>query len=281
MRVLKATLEGYGVDPRVWWRNVVWRLDPTRSGRSAVFVVGAPRSGTTLLQTLLQAHHDCFGIEGETGLFDWQNLFRKERLHFGLEGDALKTAMNEASGRVDFMDRQIGRLSEESGRKIFIEKTPQHVLRLPVILRSFPEARIVHITRDGRDGFCSAQSHRNVPQRRSASAFAHYWRKCVRAGLRHDRDPRLRRIRYEDLTLDPETTLRGVMEGLGLEWDPDVLDPMKRGRDARADRDEFARLGEAISGSRIGRWRDELDEEQRTTFERIAGPELRALGYES
>lgn len=280
MGVLKATLEGYGPDPRIWWRNIAWRMNSFTSDHPVIFVVGAPRSGTTLLQTLLQAHRECFGIEGETGLFDWQNLFRKERLHFGLEGDALKSAIKEASGRVDFMDRQIARLATETGRRVFIEKTPQHVMRLRVILRSFPRARIVHITRDGRDGFCSAQSHRNVPQRRSVSAFGHYWRRCVRAGLAFDEDPRLSRIRYEDLASDPEATLRTLVTGLDLEWDPNQLDPMRRGNDARARRTEFSRLGEAISGSRIGRWKNELDEAQQQAFLQIAGRELEILGYE-
>ncbi|MCP4833261.1 MAG: sulfotransferase [Phycisphaera sp.] len=178
------------------------------------------------------------------------------------------------------MERQISRLATESGRRVFIEKTPQHVMRLPVILRSFPNARIVHITRDGRDGFCSAQSHRNVPQRRSISVFGRYWRKCVRAGLSFDQDPRLLRIRYEDLSTDPEQTLRTLVTGLGLEWDPQQLDPMRRGNDARGQRSEFARLGDAISGSRIGRWRNELDENQQQVFLEIAGEELTTLGYE-
>lgn len=255
-------------------------MDSFTSDHPVIFVVGAPRSGTTLLQTLLQAHRDCFGIEGETGLFDWQNLFRKDRLHFGLEGDALREAINEASGRIDFMERQISRLATESGRRVFIEKTPQHVMRLPVILRRFPNARIVHITRDGRDGFCSAQSHRNVPQRRSISVFRRHWRKCVRAGLSFDQDPRLLRIRHEDLSTDPEQTLRTLVTGLGLEWDPQQLDPMRRGNDARAQRSEFARLGDAISGSRIGRWRNELHENQQQVFLEIAGEELTTLGYE-
>jgi hypothetical protein len=277
---LRATLQGYGANPLNWIRDARWRLTLRTSSFPCIFVVGAPRSGTTLLQTLLQAHSKCFGIEAETGLFDLQSLFRPERHHFGLQGAARDQAMDEARDRIDFMDRQIRRLATETGAERFVEKTPQHVLRLRVILKSFPESKVIHIVRDGRDGFCSARGHRNIPQRRSAAAFAKYWRRCVDAGLLHDSDDRVRRCFYEDLARDPSATLEELMNWLGLDIESRQLDVSTRSSDQRARRDVFARLNTSIDTSSVGRWREELSPMDQATFLRVAGRTLEKLGYE-
>lgn len=276
---LPLTLRQYGGDPRVWWRNLAWRRRRDVSHAPIVFVVGAPRSGTTLLQKVIEAHSQCFAHDEETGMFTLQNLFLLERRHFGLEGDALRTAMSEARSRVDFMDRQIRRLQDAHGGRLFVEKTPQHVLRLPAILAGFPDARVVHVVRDGRDAFCSAQSNAGVPQRGSVVRFAGYWRRCVDAGLAFDDDPRLRRISYESFTEDPSSVLADIMGHLGLEPESEQLDSQSRATDRRADRPEFERLGGEISSSSVGRWRRDLSPETVATFERVAGPTLRRLGY--
>ena len=276
---LSLTLRRYGGDPRVWWRNVTWRRRADVSRVPVVFVVGAPRSGTTLLQKVIEAHSECFAHDGETAMFNLQNLFLLERRHFGLEGEALRSAMSEARSRIDFMDRQIRRLRDIHGGTLFVEKTPQHVLKLPTILAGFPDARVVHVVRDGRDAFCSAQSNAGVPQRGSVIRFATYWRRCVDAGLAFDDDPRLRRISYEAFTADPDQVLAEIMNHLGLESEPEQLDSQTRVSDRRADRPEFQRLGGEISSSSVGRWRRDLPPEMVATFERVAGPTLRRLGY--
>ena len=71
-------------DPACWWPNVTWRFPRTISEGNPVFVVGAPRSGTTLLQRMLSVHPDLFSIEAETGLFSMQNIFDPARRHFDL-----------------------------------------------------------------------------------------------------------------------------------------------------------------------------------------------------
>lgn len=276
---LSLTLRRYGGDPRVWWRNVVWRRRRDVSHVPIVFVVGAPRSGTTLLQKVIEAHSQCFAHDGETAMFNLQNLFLLERRHFGLQGAALSAAMSEARSRIDFMDRQIRRLGREQGGTLFVEKTPQHVLKLPKILAGFPDAKVIHVVRDGRDAFCSAQSNTGVPQRGSVVRFATYWRRCVDAGLAFDDDRRLRRISYEAFTDDPSSVLAKIMTHLGLEAEPEQLDSQSRATDRRADRPEFERLGGEISSSSVGRWRRDLSPETVATFERVAGPTLQRLGY--
>lgn len=276
---LSLTLRRYGGDPRVWWRNLVWRRRKDVSEVPIVFVVGAPRSGTTLLQKVIEAHSQCFAHDGETAMFNLQNLFLLERRHFGLEGEALRSAMAEARSRIDFMDRQIRRLGHERSGTLFVEKTPQHVLKLPAILAGFPDAKVVHVVRDGRDAFCSAQSNAGVPQRGSVVRFAKYWRRCVDAGLAFDDDPRLLRISYETFTRDAASVLGGIMGHLGLEAEPGQLDSQTRATDRRADRPEFERLGGEISASSVGRWRNDLPPETVSTFEDVAGPTLRRLGY--
>lgn len=258
-------------------RNLVWRLPRTVSPATTVFVLGSPRSGTTLVQSVLAAHSRLFSIPGETGLFSLQNIFA--RRHLGLSWDENQALFDESRDLVDFFDRAVRRLQERSGGGTFVEKTPQHVLRLDFLLRHFPRARFVHVARDGRDCYASAKSHPRIPQTASATSFARYWRRCVLGPLRLKERARLLSIRYEDFVRAPESELAGVMRFLDLEVEAAQLDPERFGDHRRGELEEFRLLRTPISDRRVGRWREELSEAEVRDFERVAGRLLDAWGY--
>jgi hypothetical protein len=103
------------------------------------------------------------------------------------------------------------------GQRRFVEKTPQHVLVLRHLVHWFPQSHFVHIVRDGRDCFCSAQSHPDVPQRTDVRRFAHYWRRCLLARQTVSGVVSVVDVRYEDLVEQPADTLRQLMSLLGAE----------------------------------------------------------------
>lgn len=275
-RVLNV-LRSYARNPAHVPRNLSWRLPRTTSASRAVFVVGAPRSGTSLVQSVLAAHSELFSIPGETGLFSLQNIFG--RRHFGLSWAENRSLFADSRDVVDFFDRAVDLLESRTPGATFVEKTPQHVLRLGFLARRFPAARFVNVVRDGRDCFASAKGHPGIPQASSARRFARYWRRCVDAALGMSGHPRLLTLRYEDLARDAPPELDRVMRFLGLEPESAQLDPTRFGGHKRGRRSEFQLLRSAISDARVGRFRAELSSREIRAFERLAARQLAAHGY--
>ncbi|MDH5694325.1 MAG: sulfotransferase [Gammaproteobacteria bacterium] len=274
---LTSILQSQLQTPQYLFKNLMWRLPRSVCEQEIVFVLGAPRSGTTLLQRLIASHSAFFSIQAETGLFSWQNIFARD--HFGLSHDENRMLFKGSKDIIDFFDQAVTLLSTRHAGKRFIEKTPQHVLHLSFLLKHFPTARFVHIVRDGRDCYCSAKSHPDIPQRHSVEKFARYWRDCVQSGLNHRNEPRLITIRYEDLASQAEAPLNTVMQHLGVELESAQLDATQYGSDSRAALQEFKRLSSAITPSTVGRWQEEMSSSEKDAFSKIAGTQLRAFGY--
>lgn len=279
IRQFKRAYQEYGLNPPVWFRNWRWRARKSISDLKVVFIVGCPRSGTTLTQKTIESHSHCFAYQGESGMFTNQNIFRLNRKHFGLEGNELRKALSKADNVVDFFDQQVRRLNKELPGEIYVDKTGHHILKLDFILRSFPNARVIHIVRDGRDSYCSALGHDGVPQRDSVLAFAKYWTNAVDTGLDAEKDQRVFHFRYEDFTRNPIPELKKIMNHIGLEAEDSQIDPTSWADDSRARMKEFNKLQGPVTTSSIERWRTQLSSEEIADFNAIAGETLRRLGY--
>lgn len=189
------------------------------------FIVGSPRSGTTLLQLLLDAHPDV-AIPPESHIYrvftplmprygDLSAEANLRRFADDLVADVWIKAwkldvtgaelVREASrpGRAGVVDALLRRYAAAHGAKRWGEKTPYHVSFLPQIMADFPNARIIHLVRDGRDVLESRR--RMVWGPKSALGVARQWKQQVDACRRFftDRDdPRLMEVRYCDLVAD-------------------------------------------------------------------------------
>lgn len=243
-----------------------------------VFLVGAPRSGTTMLQRFIGAHHRICTIPAETAFF--RPSFKPEKLdRFQSDFSTRFRRFCPGSITADFV-AFTEHVKERNDRAsaVFCEKTPQHVLSLPALATWFPHAKFVHIVRDGRDAFASARRHPNVPQRLNVRYFARYWRKCVRSRLDLGQHPRIVDVKYEDLCAAPEAVGAFVMNFLGLPFHTSQLE-FFRNPDHRAAYDHFSRLTKPIGPESIGTFSQCLDESEIKAFERIAERELRHFGY--
>jgi hypothetical protein len=269
-------------DPRDWIPNIAWRFPQSTSDLAVIFVVGAPRSGTTLLQNILACHSALCSIEKETGIFSFQNLFSPTADPFGLGQRQTRELQTKSRDIVNYFEKGVKVLVEKSGgNKIFVEKTPQHVNYLSFILKYFPEAKIIHIVRDGRDCYCSARQHAGfIPQSTNIKTFAKYWKKCVSNPIRFASSPGLLTVVYEDLVIDPKASMENIMSFIGLPFEETQLDFTRYGNDQRAKWKEFSRLNSSISGDSRMRWRYELNDDEKFKFKKIAQPELEYYGYE-
>ncbi|MDG2424921.1 MAG: sulfotransferase [Phycisphaerales bacterium] len=277
MKSLQVILGSYIKAPHQVFRNISWHRPKTVSDHRMIFVLGAPRSGTTLMERILHAHSRLFSAQKETGLLSPRNIFSRD--HFGLSTEDNKRLFSESCDVIDFLTRAAILLESRNEGRILIEKTPQHVLRLGFLVKHFPNARFIHVVRDGRDGYCSALKHPNV-RLNSSAAYARYWKRCTEAGLSVRTNPIVHTVRYEDFTSNPAEHLEKLMAFLGLELEPAQFEATQVKADARASFQRHQRLAQPISNATVGRWRKEMSGSEVQKFQAVAGEELKAFGYE-
>ena len=240
-----------------------------------VFVTGCPRSGTTFVAGALGAQPGCVDL-GEV------HPLKAALPELARLPDA------EAAARLRRILERVRRLGL-AGQLRGVEQTPETAHVLPAVLLAYPEARIVHVVRDGRDVVCSllergwlssgreggddaglaygSQARFWVEPARAdefaalsdAARAAYAWRRYVESA--RATTERLLELRYEDVVAEPEMAAAAAARHLQL--DPDGL----------------ARAFAAAHGRSVGRWRTDLDESQVADVEREAGPLLRELGY--
>lgn len=245
-----------------------------------VFIVGARRSGTNWLQRVITAHPDVVGIPSETHLFSHGIAQLEDRVQHATPGLARSgyTYMSR-DAFLDtiraFCDRMFGDLAEilDPGARLIAERTPWHVYQLELIGSVYPDARVVHIVRDGRDVARSLLSMSWGPT--EIRDAAEEWRSSVEAGRRDGSQlAHYLEVRYEDLLTRSDEQVRQLYEWLDLPADPQVLERTltEAGIPYNVDPKSFS--------TEAGKWRDALPARDVRAFEHVAGNLLDELGYE-
>ena len=255
------------------------------------FIIGCPRSGTTMVQQALNRHSRIV-IPPETKFFfSLLGHSRKaqhhhiDRLNADLKINLAKPSKairSEADGRAfyDEMVRQYLARMQKPDVSFFGEKTPEHTGHLPRIRQLFPKAKIVVLYRDGRD---VAASLSRMPWM-SSDVYVNflvwlYYHWVVQREKQKSCD-NLYFARYEDMGADPEKRLGGILQFLGLPYERAVAEGW--GNCEGVPEREYAWKARAlrkISTERIGTFRHELNDEQIAILERLGREALLSLGY--
>lgn len=263
-----------------WWGSAY------ESRQRPILVGGCDRSGTTLLRTILTSHRNVF-VGEETGLLCGNRDLGHLSRCTGIALKGMEALYRRSSCLGEFVDSVMRECLAAEGKPQWGEKTPANVRHLDLIFKFFPNARFVHIVRDGRDVVCSLRHHpdRWVDGRRPSLRVTNAWDDCVRrwvdsvsAGRGRRGDARYREIRYEDLIASPRQQIRSLLEWLDQPWDEQVLGFFKNHREAWGD---VANPGvkKPIYATASGRWKQDLPPEARRTFTSAARSLLRELGY--
>ncbi len=254
--------------------------------KELTFLVGVSRWGTDWIGQSLTAHPDVSGI-GEGHFTDdlFPNLADLFTAYNRKSGDG-KPTDGFMPDDIDFMLRTAaGLLFIRSGRgadsKHLIETTPEHILHLDVLGRVFPNARFIHVLRDGRDEAAAAWTYNLVHSRGGfrrtyanlaafAEVFAGNWIRGVGAARQFGRSAgdRFLEIRAESIVAAPGQTAAGVFKFIGVESDADMI---------RACADTAWDL--APLDVEPGDWKTKLDADSQRAFARQAGELLKLIGY--
>lgn len=259
---------------------------PFEAEFAPAFLVGFPRSGTTLLDTLLDAHPEVASIE-ELPDFEqaMAQMFGASRAYPGAMPGL--TCDDVSRGQAAYAEAVRHRLGPERLRPVVLDKLPLRLLQVPLIHRLFPQASILFALRHPCDVVLS-----NVMQQfRPNEAFIHFdsveaaartydavmriWQQVV------ERLPlRLHYVRYESLVVVPEQELAGATAALGLTGADMVLDPQQRlAERGRIRTNSYQQVAEPVYQRAAGRW-----QQYRPWLEPVLPllrPHLERFGYEA
>jgi hypothetical protein len=247
--------------PKYIYLNPFFRLCSSKSSGNYVFVVGAPRSGTTLVANIISNHRGICSLRSETGLFSWRESFLLFEGKAGRNSYEYNKLRKECPNVVQLFDEIAADTMMKSGCARFLEKTPQHVFHIGFILEHFPKSTIVNVVRNPKDAFVSSRANKAVVQNTPAS-FAKYWRRCIEARRRYSDREEIVDVHYECLVRNPTIETKRIMAALGESFEPEQISPAMMRDDPRAGSQQFRHLGGAITTASVGRWKAELSENE-------------------
>jgi hypothetical protein len=289
----------------------------TASGLPPPFpvIVGVPRSGTTLLRMMLDSHSE-LAIPPETGFLLGKRTddstinareFAREMTAFPSDAPAWVDFGIEAA---DFLE-QVHALPLEAGvgdvLRLFYriyasrhgkrragDKTPSYVNAMPAVAHALPEARFIHIIRDGRDVALSWRQTWFAPTK-DISGLINSWSGMILGAREAVAGLRYREVFYADLVRDPAAVLQGICEFIDLRYEPEMLQYFTRSQRRLEEHKARYRADGTLLLSREDRlrqqqntmrpvlprdgvWRDEIDAAELTRIDRDSRALLDEIG---
>lgn len=267
-----------------------WRAQTSGlAERRTAILAGFPRSGTTLLEQVLDAHPELISSEerdlmGKVQFTQWQSMQQRNGPVMAVL-DAIPVSRIRAEQERYFrvMERLLG---EPIGHRVHLDKNPAYNLFLPVVLRLLPATRVIIALRDPRDVLISCYL-RYLPVNPVSQWFLTPLRTAERYAVDMNAWLKLRgilpepwcQVRYEDSVADLESQARRTLQTLGLPWDPAVMNYRDRlGKQRQVSSPTYEAVKQPIYTRSIGRWKhyQALLEPVLSTLE----PFIEAFGYE-
>ncbi len=260
------------------------------------FVVGYPRSGTTLLASILGRHSKIF-VPPETHFFN-------RILPFAIKtrGDIIETICNGPRIKdlglrpMDFQSIDRAALADPAeaflcalkiaaklhGKSVIGEKTPWHAMHIDLILKIFPHARIIAIVRDGRDCIIS-----NLEQAWTHDSFRKHaaeWT-MVNSAISKSRTnypERVYGLKYEDLVQNTLAEIERVMTFLNIEFESGQFETdLPSDAVPNWESKWKGKANAEVTSTSIGRWRVEMEHLVQLETTIIMNDELHRLGYDT
>ena len=236
-----------------------WRPAPSVE-QSPVFLVGFPRSGTTLLDQILSSHPQVIVQEEQDALVDVCSALMPGGGSFGFWADLPQHQIERMRGL--YWARARAGLPDLSGR-VFIDKLPLNIILLAVIFRLFPQAKVVIALRDPRDAVLSCFQQRfgmnaAMSQMLRLGSAAAYYDKVMRLWALYERKLPLafHKVRYEDVVTHFDGEIANLLSFLGLAWDERVRGYADTARARQVNTPSAAQVVKPLYTSSMHKWRN-------------------------
>ncbi len=268
-----------------------------------VFVVGCPRSGTTLLYNMLLSSGNFAVYLAESNVFNllaprFGNLGvranREKLTNAWLQSKLFRASfldaqeirdkvMSECRNAGDFLRIVMQEIARSQGVRRWADNSPEELLHALTIKKTVPDALFIHMIRDGRDVSLSldARPHKWVrpfpwDRQNSLLVTGVFWEWIVQGGRRQGASlgGDYLEVRFEDLQAEPRTTLQRI--GDFIRHDLDYERIMRVGIGSVSEPNTSFK---GDSGSPVGRWKKKMSPEKLAMFEELVGATLKELGY--
>ncbi len=249
---------------------------------SPVFLFGFPRSGTTLLDTMLAGHPDTLVLEEKPVLHKVAQKAGPPHALAELSSEAVADLRACYFRELDLIEPEAG---AEAGKRLVIDKLPLGILDTALIHRIFPDARFLFVERHPCDVVLSCFMTRFDPRGGMANFLdlgdtarlydqvMDYWALC-----REVFPLEIQTVRYERIIENAEAELRPLADFLGLRWNPHLLDNQRSaGERAFIATPSYAQVAEPLYTRARGRW--EKYREQLAPVLPILAPWAERMGY--
>jgi len=273
--------------------------------QAPVFVLGSPRSGTTLLYHMLLSAGDFAVYRAETHVFNllvprFGNLQRQQARtklidewltteyfrRSGLDAATLRNRiLAECHNGGDFLRIVMESIARQQGVSRWAECTPEHLLYLDEIKRTIPDSKILHILRDGRDVALSLQKQgwiRPLPgeTNRSLLVAGVYWEWMVNKGRNLGRrfSPDYLEVHFEKLVESPQPVLDVIGDFIQQKLDYEQISKAAVGSVGKPNT-SFSPAAPDAAFNPVGRWQSQFTPGM-AQLETLIGKSLRDLGYE-
>lgn len=255
--VRRLTVAFETAEPKDWRRG-----PPSRTAspfKAHLFIVGFPRSGTTLAGQILAAHPQTVVLDEQDNLADPARRFLADP--DGLE--ALKRlSEDEREGFRTAYYRQVLGGTGADGR-VFVDKLPMNVVGLPLINQLFPEARVLLLRRDPRDvvlscyrrQFAVSGLSREFLELEGAAGFYDAVMRLTELYLdKLELDVRVQR--YEDLVADFAGQTRAICDFAGIDWTPELTGFAAASQAVEVATPSAGQVRKGLYGKAVGHWRN-------------------------
>jgi hypothetical protein len=262
-----------------------------------IFIGGCGRSGTTLVGAILGAHSDCIcppeshfkvsalrSCQRDDGTVDLDEALSFIRMHWRFKLWDLDVDPDEVldGSYADLLTSLVEAYAQDRGiaGHVWVDHTPENINYASVLLKLFPEAKLIHIVRDGR-----AVANSILPLDWGPNTVieaAAWWKAIVREGLALEAflpPEQIVRVRYEDLVYAPEATVRRLCGELDLAYEPAML-AANGFRPPGYTASQHELIGHRPDPARATRWKETLSDRQVEIFETLAADLLEQLGYD-